>query len=183
MNWQQDYDGFVSRLLDAAKAAPEKVRDEKAEFGTNVHAELAEWLQDPLPFSCYSVQFQAAQQFLDDYGITLDATEVILWDDLNQVAGTCDWAGRNRIGKRVIGDWKTGSGPWPEMALQLGAYGHMLTDLTGEGPWVGYIVKLPGADSESETYEAHTLSSPTTASHAFRNAHALKIDTERKWWI
>ena len=183
LNWQQDYDGFVSRLLDAAKAAPEKVRDEKAEFGTNVHAELAEWLQDPLPFSCYSVQFQAARQFLDDYGITLDATEVILWDDLNQVAGTGDWVGRNRIGKRVIGDWKTGSGPWPEMALQLGAYGHMLTDLTGEGPWVGYIVKLPGADSESETYEAHTLSSPTTASHAFRNAHALKIDTERKWWI
>ena len=183
LNWQQDYDGFVSRLLDAAKAAPEKVRDEKAEFGTNVHAELAEWLQNPLPFYGGSVQFEAARQFLDDYGITLDATEVILWDDLNQVAGTKDWVGHDKSGLGVFGDWKTGAGPYPEMALQLGAYGGMWFDLTGEWLDHGFIVKLPGPDSESETYEAHVLEELGLAASAFHNAHALKIDTERKWWI
>ena len=159
-----EYEGWVSRLMDSVRHAADAQRDKAADRGTEVHREIAAALADDgPPFEIYiSDEADRALQCLADRGWTVDATEATVWSDALMTAGTCDAVGRDKDGRRIIWDWKTGSGPWWEMALQLGAYAGMLHRLTGEPVEDAYIVKLM-----PDRYEVHRVNNLVEAQDAF----------------
>ena len=104
------------------KAADEK-RDAAANLGTRVHdaaasgKTLAEVSADVAPFLAQYLHF------LDHSGIEILVSERQVWNLTIGYAGTFDLIGRfKRTGKTFMIDLKTGTGTYPEHALQLEAY-------------------------------------------------------------
>lgn len=108
-----------------------KKRDKAADLGTLVHDYLDRGVRpDSLPELAY---FRQAEQFMEEIGFTVEATEVSVCNPVEGYAGTLDvWASHN--GDKVYADWKTGSGLYESAAMQLVALGeatHLLSE-TGE---------------------------------------------------
>jgi len=104
------------------KAADEK-RDAAANLGTRVHdaasqgKTLAEVSADVAPFLMHY------QRFLARSGIDILLAEQQVWNLTTGYAGTFDLIGKfKRTGKVFMIDIKTGTGTYPEHALQLEAY-------------------------------------------------------------
>ena len=181
--WQEDYEGWVKRLLAAGKLAADEKRDEAAERGHTIHEEIDHLLgkavvPDLEAQADISPQARHAIRFLEQQDVTLDATEMTVWDSDWGIAGTIDGVGRDGVGRRCIWDWKTGKGVYPEMAFQLGAYSQMLGALTGEPVEDAYIVKLT-----SEDYEVHRVDDLRRASAAFYTAGNLQTYTRESWFV
>ena len=106
------------------KELPWQARDTAAIRGTEVHS-LAERLAAgesvdvPEHLAGY---VRACVGFLDDWGLQPEVTERPCASRKWAHAGTLDFIGRIADGRRVIGDWKTSSGVYPEAAIQLSAY-------------------------------------------------------------
>jgi hypothetical protein len=71
----------------------------------------------------------------------VDHTEMKVISKTHVYSGTFDWVGK--IGKKhVLGDWKTGSRIYPEMALQLSAYAEAYNEMIGSKIKDGLIVHV-----------------------------------------
>ena len=174
-----DYGEWVERVIASGKKAADQKRDTAADRGTSVHEEIRAVLEGTQPGErVISPQTDQALQFLADKDYEITALEMPVWNDDLEVAGTCDAVGVNRFGHPVVWDWKTGSGPWWEMALQLGAYASMLTRLTGEPVTEAFVVKLLPED-----YEIHWVSDLNKARDAFEHAVHLQAASKNKWWV
>ena len=69
--------------------------------------------------------YNGYQMFLSDHNPEFISTEITFYNETVGYAGTADfvYTSWSTFGVPVIGDWKTsGTGPWPEWALQLAAY-------------------------------------------------------------
>ena len=172
------YNAWVDLLLATAKSAADQKRDAAAGRGTSIHEQVqavlcgAEGVEQVV-----ADEVGHALDFISDWSINVEGVEVTVWDEDLGVAGTLDAVGRNHQGKRIIWDWKTGSGPWWEMALQLGAYARMLEGLTGEPVADAYIVKL-----KPETYEVHRVLYLADAWDTFVHAAKLQSASSVKWF-
>ncbi len=171
----QMYAAFVDKLVDSVRAAPNVERDERAERGTGIHEEVHAWLIGDLDGDELIGPAGGAVSFLCDWKITVLASELVVWDDENAVAGTLDGVGTLPDGSLVVWDWKTGSGPWWEMALQLGAYGHMYGELSGRGVDRLFIIKLM-----EEEYAVHEVEDKTAAWEGYLQALALHRSSKVK---
>ena len=138
------YGQWVAQLTSIAKNASTKKRDEAADRGTRIHAEIqmallngtsthATWL---------SPEAQSALQWFALNNYTLVATEMVLWDPDLKVAGTCDVVCKDSFGDIVILDWKTGSSIYTDNALQIAAYARKFTLLTGMKVVTGGVVHV-----------------------------------------
>ena len=174
-----DYGEWVDRVIASGKKAADQKRDTAADRGTSVHEEIRAVLEGTQPGErVISPQADQALQFLEENEYYANLLEVPVWNDDLEVAGTCDAVGVNRHGHQVVWDWKTGSGPWWEMALQLGAYASMLARITGEPVTEAFVVKLLPED-----YEIHRVSDLRTAREAFEHAARLQAASKNKWWV
>ena len=175
-----EYKKWIDKILETARKSAARHRDEAAERGTSIHESIADALSDP-PMKLNDLPFEQtgyALTWITYWAIDVEAVEMTVWDDSLAVAGTCDGVGRNRQGDRIIWDWKTGSGPWWEMALQLGAYAKMIQRLTGERVVDAYILKLT-----STGYEPHRVILPLKlAWDKFEAAVHLKRASALKWF-
>ena len=169
--------GGADRFADSIGRAADEARDSAAEAGTAVHDALQEFLDywvnngfDPGVYACLPNKAKHGADWLEESAYEIENTEVTVWNDAFDVAGTIDVVGRDADGRLVIWDWKTGSGPWPEMALQLGAYAWMLSNMTEEPVENAFIVKL--ADDGAHRYSLPFP--PVAAAHQFRLAYALQ---------
>lgn len=106
-------------------------RDQAADLGTLVHDYLDRGRRpDRLPERAY---FEQAERFIEEIGLTVEATEVSVCNPEIGYAGTLDVLA-TQGGDRIIADWKTGKGLYESHALQLVALGeatHILSE-TGE---------------------------------------------------
>ena len=174
---EDEYRKWVDRVIAAGKAASDEVRDKAADRGKSIHEQVEDLLgsapvrYEPRP------EARHALRFIRQHQITIEALETTVWNDEWEIAGTFDGVGRLPDGRRIIWDWKTGSGPWWEMALQLGAYGHMLERLTGEEVAAAHIVKLHPDD-----YEEFPVLDFADAKVAFYDAARLKRQGDRTWF-
>lgn len=83
-------------------------------------------------------------KLLDDHGIEIKQREIVLVNLTIGFAGTCDMLARY-LGRRIVGDIKTGSAGWFDQAMQLAAYAN------AEYAFVdGELVPLP-ADIDRDT--------------------------------
>jgi len=103
-------------------------RDRAAEVGTNLHKAIQLHLDGELSAVMLQNDMVVAAmlaRWIDWYkqsGITITATEKMVYHPELKYAGTLDAMGHDNNGNLVVLDWKSG-GLWPEMALQLAAYG------------------------------------------------------------
>ena len=170
------YAGWVERVAKAVKAAPTQERDERADFGTEVHQAINRYLTSDMVIELEPRASQAIR-FLEDWRVNVLATEFVVWDQENKVAGTIDGVGRLPNGDLIIWDWKTGSGPWWEMALQLGAYDALLHTTTGLVASRGFIVKLT-----DDSYTVHQVLDLGLASLAYWSSRLLHQHSKAKWF-
>ena len=191
------YRAWVERLIDVATRASDEKRDAAADRGTEIHEAVSRAVQCmsmlALPSEAMSDQLEEwlanipqtrhALDFLGDHGIKPVATEFTGWDEALGVAGTCDLVGYQN-GELVILDWKTGSGPWPEMALQLGGYRALVRSVTGLEPVRGYVVILTedGYDLHPDPELTDMTSWLPAAEAAFMDAHRLWRTMKIQWF-
>lgn len=183
------YEAFVERIIERAAKAPDEARDERGASGTETHrliqecvglTDVSEYLK--LVGDEHRPAVWEALNFLADFDIDVCDTERVVWEPSTQVAGTIDGVGF-RNGRLVIWDWKTGAGIYWEAALQLGAYAHLLTNLTGRAVEEAYAVKLPRAGDEGG-YEARRLTAGGLAKAWEHYYSTLVVNRGSKldWW-
>lgn len=146
---------LIDAVIQLIRDRGEERRTAAADRGTTIHEEISEFIVSgaKVEDAFLTPQCEAAVRFLDHEGITMTDSERIVWFEDWKIAGTIDSIGRNQNGELIIWDWKTGSGPWPEMALQLGAYAMFLEHLTGEEVAETIICKLT-PDGKFEKHDA-----------------------------
>lgn len=149
-------------MVAALKETPWHKRDTAAVRGTEVHA-LAERLvhgeevEVPEHLAGYVT---ACVDFLDDWGLVPDLTERPCASRKWRHAGTFDFIGTVKDGRRLIGDWKTtASGIWPETTLQVNAYGHseFYTDEDGSEHPIPAVDGAIGVHLREDGYSVHPL--------------------------
>jgi hypothetical protein len=119
---EQDADAAVAFL----KGLPWAKRDRAANLGTEIHeaieilAQGKPWPDWPLPIRPHMDHFRA---WAEAYAPEWIASEASVFSRSQAYAGTLDFIARIG-GRTVIGDVKTGSGIYPEVAMQLAAYRH-----------------------------------------------------------
>jgi hypothetical protein len=107
------------------KGAPWEKRDAAGDRGSAVHKAIECYLNDaPLPDGLTEDELDcaiAAESFLRDFEVEVRATEVTVFSERYNYAGTLDvWA---EVGTDLeIDDWKTGKGAYADAALQLASY-------------------------------------------------------------
>jgi len=101
-------------------------RDKAAELGTQVHKAIQYHLSEgKVNANDYELEVLAMLgrwvEWYEDSGISIIATEKMIYHPYHKYAGTVDALGMDSNGKLVVLDWKSG-GIWPEMAVQVSAY-------------------------------------------------------------
>ena len=128
------------RAYEQIRRAPFKRRDELAVNGTKVHR-LAEHLArgDEVEVEPEHVGYvDACVAFLDEHEVAVLHSEATVASVTHRYAGTLDLLADTAHGRALI-DYKTGSGVYPEAALQLAAYRHAEW-LVGD---LGDVVPMP----------------------------------------
>ena len=167
-------DEAIDKILEDAKERREITRKSASAYGTAVHEDIVAVVGGAKPKYGESVQ---ALKCIADHGIAIEAQEMMLWDSSFKIAGTCDFIGRDPEGQIVVMDWKTGQGPYPEMALQLGAYSRMLDIITPEMTAHASIVKLT-----PDAYSVHKVRDLKAAQRVFIALSGLRGSLKQEWW-
>jgi hypothetical protein len=111
-------------------AAPWGSRDRAAATGTAIH-DMAEHLLGGAPVEVPEIvrgQVEGLARWLEDSAVTAMVTEAQVWSEADDEMGLCGYAGTLDAifdhPKRGIGlvDFKTGTGIYPEFALQVAGY-------------------------------------------------------------
>lgn len=135
--------GQRAAAIDLIKKAPWRERDKAADIGTAVHKAVELYtLGQSMPVWADDVAGHMAQfeKFLNAYAPEFELAEATIYHRTHKWAGTTDGVCTFRkaperhahlVGKRTIIDYKTsnpnkktGHGIYPEVGLQLNAYGH-----------------------------------------------------------
>lgn len=92
-----------------------------------------------------------------------------------------DCQGTGEARKLVIFDWKRSKGIYWEYALQLGAYAHCLTNVSGLVPAEAFAVRLPRIGDDFE-YEVKQVANIAAATTAYLDTLALHRASKIDWW-
>jgi hypothetical protein len=166
--WKEDGEAAVVELV---KAAPWKVRDAAADKGTLVHAlaEATSLGQVPTVPENVAGYVLAWSHWVEDFGVEFEAAEATCYSRSHRYAGTFDAIVNCRLGKLLI-DYKSGKGIYPETSLQLTAYRH--AEFVGLPD--GSEEKMPEVDG---TYVLHLMD----GSYDFVPVRSDQMQLEA-WW-
>ena len=149
---------WVDNLLERAKAAPDQIRDDAADFGKAVHAYIHETGFRGEQIETSPKVKETGERFmvwLRSSGLTLLESEKMVYCLDHGYAGTLDLVAEDTERRRIIIDIKTGNALYPEMASQVAAYAHayeatVLGGCHGEfqlSDKIGQLGSLQGLDS------------------------------------
>ena len=171
--------------VDLLKRAPYRNMKKKGNIGSAVHAAVDAWLQDGLDGEVELEDLDllpyvsGAIQYLNQHVKRLLHSEVTVFNEKYEYAGTVDAIVTLKSGHTAMVDWKTSKNVYPEHALQLVAYSNAewIGDLEGvkrRFPPIdeAHVVHLPG----DATYKAYPVQ---LTDRAFRTFVALR--SLQKW--
>ena len=179
---------WASMMIADAKKAPSQLMETARDFGTYAHSvvehvAIADANDERLGRE-YAHIAEGFKMWLQDSGMTVVATEIMVWHSFYEYAGTIDLVCRNKDGMLVVVDVKTG-GIYNEAAMQLAAYAKALQHLTGEEVAEVWALRLPRERSEDagdRFYEAHQLDDVPYWLDTFMAAHLLTPLVEKQAW-
>ena len=162
-----------------ASSAPGKVTKAARDFGEHSHT-LVEKIVTDEPYSTeewadYAHIAEGFKMWARDAGMTLVASELMVWHPEYEYGGTIDLVGRLNDGSLAVIDVKTG-GVYNEAAYQLAAYATALEYLTGEWVTEAWALQLPRERDEANPdnyYNAMQLDSIVYWFSQFELMHKL----------
>ena len=192
---------WASMMIADAKKAPSQLMETARDFGTYAHSvvehvaiadandeRLDRELDRPAESFVIGPEYahiaEGFKMWLQDRGMKVVATEIMVWHSFYEYAGTIDLVCRNKDGMLVVVDVKTG-GIYNEDAMQLAAYAKALQHLTGEEVAEVWALRLPRERSEDagdRFYEAHQLDDVPYWLDTFMAAHLLTPLVEKQAW-
>jgi hypothetical protein len=170
-------------------ASPWASRDRAAAKGTAIHS-LAEDLLAGKPIEVPEEllpKVEGLARWLGTSGFQPTHTECLVWSDEGDFGegtafgGKFDALGVHPTHGRILLDWKTGTGPWPEMGMQLAAYAgaeHLVID--GRDEVMPHVDTLAVAMVGVSGTELHILTNRGDAADAFqllRQLHTTNAST------
>jgi hypothetical protein len=148
----------AAKLILANKQAAKETLEKAVNIGNQAHAAI-EWVlrkklglhvgEKPVLEGEARACYESCRDWFKSEGITPLGTERTLHDDELGVAGTMDFYGEDRKGRKFLLDWKTGNRIYPEAFLQNVAYRHMAKRMKMPSAY-GVIVRLPKEGGEPE---------------------------------
>lgn len=121
----------IQQLVDGARKAHTKRRDDAADMGTYIHNWIEAFVKGEKPEMPVNPRLRKVIEdfvrFWEEVKPEVLSAERMLCSPTHMLAGTPDLVCRVD-GKLTIMDWKTGSGIYPNYFLQLAAYAMMLEE-------------------------------------------------------
>jgi len=119
---------------DTGRVKAREILKKRATFGSTLHKLIEVSLSgEKITKENYDKSiietFNLFENWKNKNNIIIEAVEQHLWSDKYKYAGTCDCIAIIN-GKRVLCDWKTSKGIYPEYVLQIAAYFHAFKELT-----------------------------------------------------
>ena len=111
-----------------------RIRDDRAAFGSRMHKEFQNWLEDKnvwIDDSEMQVSFDLFKKWCDEHNVKPLELEMRLFNDELETAGTCDFIGW-MDNKLVVLDWKTSKRVYDNYKLQVAVYLYMYEELSGK---------------------------------------------------
>lgn len=125
----------IANLAKEMRWAYKNRSGEAADMGTWVHKFAEDYVLGKNPTEPVNPKLQKAvrsfKKWFDESDIEVISSEQKLCSRKHRLAGTVDLICK-LDGKLTIVDWKTGSGIYPEMMLQMGAYSEMYEEEFGK---------------------------------------------------
>jgi len=134
-HWDELTEMQPSARLKAVRGATDRTSKSAMARGTRIH-EMGERLVHGLKVDVPDADVgpvEAYAHYLDTWHVVPLFTETTVAHRLYQYGGTLDLIGTDIRGLTFLGDIKTGSGVYPDVALQLAAYRYAEVMLTDEG--------------------------------------------------
>jgi ATP-dependent exoDNAse (exonuclease V) beta subunit len=159
---------WINQVLATARAQPDRMKNDAADFGTAAHVlieQIIQGLEPPVPPEMETV-VENFTAWRDGAGLDIHLTEQMVFSGKYQYAGAMD-AVAYRNGQMVVIDWKTSNGLYREYALQVAAYAKALEEMTGEKVAEAWAVRFGKARPE---FEARQVADLDSAFIAFRAA-------------
>lgn len=131
----------IAGAIEWLKGSPWRESERKMNLGSAVHAEAEAYvlgIPRPDPAALVARYVQSFRHFLDDFRPTFEMTEATVYNVRESYAGTLD-AIVEIGGRRLLVDYKTGKDIYPDVALQLAAYGHAEKVLLDDGTSVDML--------------------------------------------
>lgn len=182
-----------SVLVNALKAVPTAARSTAANVGTQVHGlaqQLVHGAEVMVP-DHLAGYVNAAVSFMDQWKVRPLLVERVVAHRIWGYAGTLDLVAELPDGRRLIFDYKTGRGVYPEVALQLAAYRYAQCYLSDDTPAVETPmseVDIAGAAvvwlHSSGAYKVISVRADTHVFNAFLHvAYVARATAEMKDWL
>ena len=141
----------LSNVLEAARTAHRKRKEEAADFGTLVHNWIEKYIKGenppPLVNKTLNDAVNVFLKWVKDNNVKFTASEKPLYSKKHDYCGTIDFTCEIN-GKRYLGDLKTSKGIYDEHFMQLAAYRYADEEETGK-PYAGaFIVRIPKTEDD-----------------------------------
>ena len=170
---------LIEDMLEEAKNAHRKKKEDAAEAGTDTHALVETWIRavidinDGIPSSVggtavgFAPEIQPFVEWAIKENITFKATEQKLYSKKLFVAGTVDFVFEKK-GKRYVGDLKTYKKLWDRVPLiQCAGYSIMWSEMYGEEIDGYCVVCLPKERKFNESEDVMWSFDPQGEKEAF----------------
>lgn len=153
----------LQEVIEEARKAWSKKRDDSADLGKEVHAEIEQYIKCKINGIDWFTDNPQVQHFIDwadKHKVEFIASEEQVYSVKLFVAGTYDFA-CIIDGRKYLGDLKTGNALYPEYFYQCAAY-RMMAEEMGHTDFKGSILVRIGRDGKfnededviiSESYE------------------------------
>jgi hypothetical protein len=178
---------WQSMMREEASKAPGEIMEASRVFGNESHEliELALLSNDVHVDPAYAHIYEGFTAWQRDTGLTVVATELMVWHSFHEYAGTIDMVVRTDSGVLGVIDIKTG-GVFNEAAMQLAAYAKALQHLTGEPVEHAWVLQLPRerstTDTTEELYQFVELANLPYWFDGFKAAKELAPYSEEEAW-
>ena len=174
---RDDYRTWVDGVLVQAKARPDQVRDEAADFGTLAHVAIDTFLsgdKDNVIFMQPGIDTALTnfKEWQDQAGLEITMSEQVVYSEQHRYAGTFD-AIAKRGSELLVLDWKTSNGTYPEMALQAAAYAKAYEEMYGDPVSEAWVVRI-SKDLPEEGKPSFEVSRVADIDASFRTFLAAK---------
>lgn len=175
------WDYYVTKVITESRREPEKLAEQAADIGTRAHDAIHKMLTGQTYEITDDIKpcIESFMAWYEQSRLQIDFSEICVASETLKVGGTIDSMGRRKgIGRtpprrRILLDWKTSKGIYPEYGYQVGGYATCFEETVGEPIDEAWIIRFPKEKSETMPFEAKKIADLKAAQEGFARIKAV----------